>query len=172
MVRVSKLKNMNILADLASRPRITLQNFPEISLLKANEHRGGHPNSIAWLLWHTGREIDIQLADLDSCEQLWPQYAARIGLGDAGEAMGYDHTPEQARAIVVTTPEQLQALREYTLACCEAVERYVADEKKLDLDQIVDDSWDPPVSRGVRLVSLIDDAIAHLGQVAYLLGCD
>jgi hypothetical protein len=38
------------------------------------------------------------------------------------------------------------------------------------LDRIVDERWDPPVSLGVRLVSVIDDDAQHAGQAAYLRG--
>ena len=39
-----------------------------------------------------------------------------------------------------------------------------------ELDRIVDRNWDPPVSAGVRLVSVIDDSIQHAGQALYLRG--
>ena len=35
------------------------------------------------------------------------------------------------------------------------------------LDDIVDESWDPPVTRAVRLASVIDDAAQHSGQAVY-----
>ncbi len=39
-----------------------------------------------------------------------------------------------------------------------------------DLDRIVDRRWDPPVTLGVRLVSVADDDIQHAGQAAYVRG--
>jgi hypothetical protein len=39
-----------------------------------------------------------------------------------------------------------------------------------DLDRVVDKRWDPPVTLGVRLVSVIDDDAQHAGQAAYLRG--
>ena len=39
-----------------------------------------------------------------------------------------------------------------------------------DLDRIVDRRWDPPVTLGVRLVSIADDDIQHAGQAAYARG--
>ena len=39
-----------------------------------------------------------------------------------------------------------------------------------DLDRIVDRRWDPPVTLGVRLVSIADDEIQHAGQAAYARG--
>ena len=35
---------------------------------------------------------------------------------------------------------------------------------------MIDTKWNPPVTRGVRLVSIIDDAVTHLGQAAYARG--
>jgi hypothetical protein len=35
---------------------------------------------------------------------------------------------------------------------------------------VVDASWDPPVTLGVRLVSVISDDLQHAGQAAYLRG--
>ena len=39
-----------------------------------------------------------------------------------------------------------------------------------ELDRIIDYGWDPPVSVGVRLVSVIGDDLQHAGQAAYVKG--
>ena len=39
-----------------------------------------------------------------------------------------------------------------------------------DLDRIVDERWDPPVTLGVRLVSVVSDDLQHAGQAAFLRG--
>ena len=39
-----------------------------------------------------------------------------------------------------------------------------------DLDRVVDQRWDPPVTLGVRLVSIADDSLQHAGQAAYARG--
>ncbi|MBA3310924.1 MAG: DUF664 domain-containing protein, partial [Nocardioidaceae bacterium] len=39
-----------------------------------------------------------------------------------------------------------------------------------ELARVVDASWDPPVTVGVRLVSLLSDCLQHLGQAAYVRG--
>ena len=38
------------------------------------------------------------------------------------------------------------------------------------LDRVVDESWDPPVTLGVRLVSILNDDTQHVGQAAYVRG--
>ena len=42
------------------------------------------------------------------------------------------------------------------------------DEKALD--QIVDERWDPPVTLGVRLISVLSDDLQHAGQAAFVRG--
>jgi len=36
-----------------------------------------------------------------------------------------------------------------------------------ELDRVVDNRWTPPVTLGVRLISVVDDDIQHPGQAAY-----
>ncbi|MDU4504545.1 MAG: hypothetical protein E7J02_16470, partial [Staphylococcus warneri] len=52
----------------------------------------------------------------------------------------------------------------------EALADYAHRLSEADLSEIIDLSWTPPVTRGVRLVSLIDDAAQHVGQAAYAAG--
>jgi len=39
-----------------------------------------------------------------------------------------------------------------------------------DLDRVVDRRWDPPVTLGVRLISVLSDDLQHVGQAAYVRG--
>jgi hypothetical protein len=39
-----------------------------------------------------------------------------------------------------------------------------------DLERVVDERWDPPVTLGVRLVSVIADDLQHVGQAAFVRG--
>ena len=39
-----------------------------------------------------------------------------------------------------------------------------------ELARVVDENWDPPVTASVRLVSIFDDCMQHLGQAAYVRG--
>jgi hypothetical protein len=61
-------------------------------------------------------------------------------------------------------------LRGYFDAVHDVTVGYVTGLRAADLDRIVDERWDPPVSLGVRLVSVIDDDIAHAGQAAFVRG--
>ena len=48
--------------------------------------------------------------------------------------------------------------------------RYLRQLTDADLARIVDRSWDPPVSLGVRLISVLADDLQHAGQAAFVRG--
>ena len=160
----------DVLCEAASRPATEAKAL--VDTLPAgvlNAHAGGHTNSIAWLLWHAGRQMDVQLAQLNGESQVWRSqgFESRFNLGELGDTVGYGHTAEQARAIVV---EHAALLVEYLSATTAALSRYIAGLSEADLDDVIDTSWTPHVTRGVRLVSMIDDAAQHVGQAAYAAG--
>ena len=145
------MKTHDILRDAASRPGIEAAVAVKgLSAEALNAHPGGHPNSIAWLLWHAGRQMDMQLSALNGQPQVWET-----------------HTTEQAHSIVV---EDSALLVEYLVATGEALAAYAETLSEADLSEIIDRSWTPAVTRGVRLVSMIDDAAQHVGQAAYAAG--
>ena len=160
----------NVLCEAANRPaaeaKALIDTLPEGAL---NAHAGGHTNSIAWLLWHAGRQMDVQLAQLNGEPQVWHSqgFDSRFNLGKLGATVGYGHTAEQARAVVV---EDAALLVEYLGATTAALSEYIAGLSEADLDDVIDTSWTPHVTRGVRLVSMIDDAAQHMGQAAYAAG--
>lgn len=163
------MNGIDILIDLARRPQAAADELrgkltPE--LLNAHPH---HDNSIAWLLWHAGREIDEQLSHQSGNVSVWIDggFADRFGLEVGSHEHGYGHTPEQARAIHVTDPD---LLIDYLSACIEAQVDYLATLGEADLARVIDERWDPPVTLGTRMVSITDDAAVHVGQAAYIAG--
>ena len=161
------MNSIEILTDLTQRPLQAAQALPDLSPDALNRHLGGHPNSIAWLLWHSGREIDAQLTDLTGRPQQWEHFRDRFGLGEIGDSFGLGHTPEQAGQIQV---EDQQLLVDYLAATLHAFTDYVATLSEDDLDEIIDENWTPAVTRGVRMISIIDDAIQHVAQAAFIAG--
>ncbi|SRR5690625_303076 len=157
----------DILSDAASRPLAAIRAVAEhVTAENLNAHPGGHDNSIAWLLWHMGREIDVQVAHLAGTEELWTARGYARELGIESEGIGYGHTPEQARAVTASDP---QLLLDYLTAATAALQEYLAGLDSGALGEVIDSDWDPPVTRGTRLVSIIDDAAQHAGQVGYAL---
>jgi uncharacterized damage-inducible protein DinB len=130
-------------------------------------------NSIAWLVWHLTRIQDDHVADVAGTAQVWTAgasgstWADRFGLPFAASATGYGHGPEAVSAVQVKSAELLTA---YYDAVHEATLSYVQGLTEADLDRIVDKAWDPPVTLGVRLVSVISDDLQHVGQASYLRG--
>ena len=51
-----------------------------------------------------------------------------------------------------------------------ATVQYLRGLDEPELGRIVDTSWDPPVTLGVRLVSVIADDLQHVGQAAFVRG--
>lgn len=160
----------DVLDDFASRPVEAAERFAgKLTAEALNAHPGGHNNSIAWLLWHTGREIDVQLAALAEVDEVWPSqgFDARFGLGKLGDTVGYGHSPAEARAVVV---DDAALLLDYLRATTDALRAHIRSLSPDALGDIIDENWDPPVTRAARIVSIIDDAAQHVGQAAYAAG--
>ncbi|GAA4702961.1 DUF664 domain-containing protein [Pseudonocardia yuanmonensis] len=125
-------------------------------------------NSIAWLVWHLTRVQDDHLADAFGTEQVWlaDGWQQRFGLDLPPDDTGYGHGPGQVAA--VRAPADL--LAGYHAAVAERTVELIAKVTPEQLDEVIDDDWDPPVTRGVRLVSVVDDDARHLGQAEYVRG--
>jgi hypothetical protein len=125
-------------------------------------------NSIAWLVWHLTRVQDDHVAHVAEIQQVWVAggFAGRFALPFDVRDHGYGHTSEQVAA--VRAPADL--LLEYYTATHEQTLGYVRTLTPDDLDRVVDTRWDPPVTLGVRLVSVVNDCTQHVGQAAYVRG--
>ena len=63
-----------------------------------------------------------------------------------------------------------QVLRDYLSAVTDESADYIGTLTEADLAEVIDESWEPPVTRGVRLISVYADALQHIGQAAYVVG--
>lgn len=126
-------------------------------------------NTIAWLLWHLTRIADDHVADLAGRQQVWESddWAPRFGLPAGTMDHGYGHSPEQVSAV---QPSALADLRTYHDHTHTRARQYVASLDTDDYDRVIDESWDPPVTVGTRLVSVLADGLQHVGQAAYVRG--
>jgi len=132
-------------------------------------HRPGpDANPIGWLVWHLARVQDDHVADVAGTEQVWTSqgYAGRAGLPFDDDATGYGQSVEEVGQVRVG----VALLGEYADAVTDATLAYVAGLGPDDLDRVVDDAWDPPVTLAVRLVSVISDDLQHVGQAGYAKG--
>jgi hypothetical protein len=125
-------------------------------------------NSIGWLVWHLTRIQDDHLADAGGYEQVYTAdgWHERLGLPFDAADTGYGHSADDVAAVRLSS-EQLTGYHDAVHArSVEYLKGLTAD----DLDRIVDKRWNPPVTLGVRLVSVLSDDLQHAGQAAYVRG--
>lgn len=127
---------------------------------------GDQANSIAWLVWHLTRVQDDHVAEVAGTEQVWPKWADRFGLPFDLADIGYGH--DSAAVAAVRAPGEL--LVGYHDETHERTVEYVSAIVDTDLDRIVDRRWNPPVTLGARLVSVVSDDLQHAGQAAFVRG--
>jgi uncharacterized damage-inducible protein DinB len=126
-------------------------------------------NSIAWLVWHLTRIQDDHIADAAQIDQVWTSggWAERFALPFDASETGYGHSAADVAAVIVDSD---RLLIDYHDAVHDQTIRFVERITDTDLDRIVDEAWDPPVSLGVRIVSVINDNTQHAGQAAFVRG--
>lgn len=125
-------------------------------------------NTPAWLVWHLTRVQDDHVADVAGTEQRWTAggWADRFALPFDVADTGYGHSPQEVAAVRADA----ELLRGYHEDVHAATVAYLGAVAAADLDRVVDDGWDPPVTLGVRLVSVVSDDLQHAGQAAYVRG--
>ena len=126
-------------------------------------------NTIAWLLWHLARVQDDHVAGVADVEQVWTAqgWAQRFALPFDVDDIGYGHSSADVAAVRVDPPK---LLTDYLDAVHQQTLRVLGALTEADLDRVVDEEWDPPVTLGVRLVSVVNDDLQHVGQAAFLRG--
>lgn len=147
----------------AVHPAVNGLSPEELAFRPSNES-----NSIAWLVWHLTRIQDDHVAGLEGGGQVWEVdgWAERFALPLDSSDTGYGHDPEKVASVTADAHSLLgyyEDVHNKTLA-------FVRDLAEADLTRVVDGSWDPPVTLGNRLVSVIVDDLQHVGQAAYVRG--
>jgi len=133
------------------------------------EAPGPGANTIAWLVWHLARVQDHHVAELLAEDQIWAagDWARHFGLDPDPTNTGYGHSAADVAAVRPARPEVLLDYLDAVDARTTVMLRWLTSD---DLDRVVDRRWDPPVTMGVRLVSIADDGLQHVGQAAYVRG--
>ncbi len=160
----------DVLADAFGRIRAVVHDAVDLRKPGELSYRpDGRANSIAWLVWHLTRIQDDHVAGVAGTEQVWTSkgWVERFGLTFDPSDTGYGHSSEEVAAVQVKSPELLTG---YHDAVYQETIRYVKGLADADLARIVDTSWDPPVTLGARLVSVVSDGLQHAGQAAYVRG--
>jgi len=126
-------------------------------------------NSIGWLVWHLTRVQDDHVAAVAGTEQAWISrgWADRFALPFDRYAIGYGQSSAEVGDLTGISRDQLAGYFDDVHAASVSYLQTLTDG---DLDRVVDRRWDPPVTLGVRLVSVVSDDLQHAGQAAYVLG--
>ncbi|MBV9091544.1 MAG: mycothiol transferase [Mycobacteriaceae bacterium] len=125
-------------------------------------------NSIAWLIWHSARVQDVQICDIAKTQDVWTlqRWVERFGLDLPPHDTGYGHGADDVAKVRATG----ELLAGYYHAVHDMTLEFVGALMVAELERIVDRGWNPPVTAGARLVSIVDDCAQHLGQAAYVRG--
>lgn len=124
-------------------------------------------NSIAWLVWHLTRIQDSHLKNVVQVEEAWltEEWSERFGMsGSTG--IGFGDGPDDVAAI--KPPRAI--LLGYHDRVAGRVLDYLPNVDSAELDRIVDTNYDPHVTAGIRLMSVVQDNTQHAGQARYIRG--
>jgi uncharacterized damage-inducible protein DinB len=160
----------DLLLDSLARVRETahwvLDDTPE-HLLATPPAPGA--NTVAWLVWHLTRVQDDHVAEVAGVEQVYTAqgFGERFELPFGPSAIGYGHSSADVAKVRPESPDLLLA---YHDAVHDQTVQYLRGITDADLDRVVDERWDPPVTLGVRLVSVVNDDLQHAGQAAFVRG--
>jgi len=159
----------DLLGDAFSRVREVVTSTVDVLSAEQLQYRPGpETNSIGWLIWHLTRVQDDHVAEAAGLEQVWTaqRFHERFGLPFDTAATGYGQSADEVAAVRVSA----ELLIAYHDAVHQQTSRFVAGLTDAELGRVVDERWDPPVTLGVRLVSVISDDLQHAGQAGYLRG--
>jgi hypothetical protein len=159
----------DLLLDSLGRVRDTahrvLDDTPE-ALLATPPAPG--TNTVAWLVWHLTRGVDEQVAGALRYQPTWEAggWRERFALPLPADAQGYGMTFDEV-LLVQASADDLRGYLDAAFAAAADALRGVTDA---DLDRVVDEHWDPPVTLAIRLVSVVNDGTQHVGQASYASG--
>ncbi len=163
------MSSIEILTDGFERIRDAVH--PAVNGLSEEElafRADAESNSIAWLVWHLTRIQDDHVCGLSGDEQTWTAqgWVERFALPLDPSDTGYGHDPDMVAVVIADAGSLLGYFEDVHRRTLD----YLGQLTETDLERVVDRRWDPPVTAGVRLVSVLADDLQHVGQAAYLRG--
>lgn len=161
------MENTEFAMEMLDRAQERFEDtFEQMTTEEANKMPAPLIKSVTWLMWHTARELDLQISDLNGTEALWTSegWSEKFALDLPDDTEDYRHTPEEAAKVVVT---DRQLVVDYLSASIDFTKQYLDKIDESSLADVIDTNWNPPVTRQVRIVSAIDDAVMHSGQAVY-----
>jgi hypothetical protein len=162
------MTSAELLTDAFGRVRHTVhQAVDGLTAQQLAARLDDEANSIAWLCWHLTRVQDDHVADAFAVPQVWPEFSERFELPFALTETGYGQSSRQVALVRIPSGDLLTGYHDAVYA---QTVRHVAGVTDADLSRVVDEAWNPPVTLGVRMVSVISDCLQHAGQAAFIRG--
>jgi uncharacterized damage-inducible protein DinB len=129
----------------------------------------GSSNTIAWLVWHLSRVQDNHVSELADTDEAWTTegWFDRFALPFDRSATGYGQSADEVSAVRGIPSADLIG---YHDAVCARTIAYIETLGDDDSGEVVDTSWDPPVTLSARLISVISDDLQHAGQASFVRG--
>jgi len=125
-------------------------------------------NPVGWLVWHLTRVQDDHMATIGGVPQVWEQgWSDRFDLPYERLSIGYGQSSDEVGAFDVGDPALLTGYHQEVHAQSLRVLEGLSDT---DLERVLDESWETPVTVAVRLVSVANEIAQRTGQVSYLRG--
>ncbi|EOL44543.1 DinB family protein [Enterococcus caccae] len=142
------------------------ETLGQMSTDEANTMPAPLIKSVTWLIWHTARELDYQISELNNTKPLWLKagWSERFALDLPDDTEDWRHTPEEAAKVIV---QDKKLLRDYLAASVDFTSTYLETLDEERFNDVIDRNWTPVVTRQARIVSAIDDAVMHSGQAVY-----
>jgi len=160
------MKSTDVISDAFGRVRdLVHQTVDGLTAEQLAFRADDNANSIGWLTWHLTRIQDDHVAEAAGEQQAWTSggWADRFGLPFEVGDTGYGHRRDDVAAFEVQSAQLLVDYHDAVYSRTIAFVQGLADD---NLDRVVDANWDPPVTLGVRLVSVLGDDWQHVGQAA------
>jgi hypothetical protein len=163
------MDSTDILIDAVERIRSLVHDVTEeITAEELTFRPDPEANTVAWLVWHLTRVQDSQVAQAAGTNELWitESWEQQFVLPFDRSASGYGQTPDE----VAEVHPPVGLLVGYHDEVADRTVAYLRELDASDLDRVVDAGWDPPVTLGIRLISILSDDLQHAGQAAYIRG--
>ena len=164
------MKGHELLVDALGRVHESVHSAVSgLTLDQLHQRLDDDANPVGWLVWHLARVEDDHVAEVAGLEQVYlaQGYDAKFGSPYPAKAVGYGQSSHEVGKLRVPSVE---VLTDYYDAVHAQTVAYVSGLSDADFDRVVDTRWDPPVTLGVRLVSVVNDATQHVGQAAFVRG--
>ena len=147
------------------------QVLEDLTPKQLNQQPARDANTIGWLIWHLTRSHDRNMSELMGLEQLWISegWYARFNRRPDPSETGYRHTAKEMKAF--KAPDSL-TIMEYHRSVLERIKDYIGDQ--LEESVLEQEMYSPtfnsssPVYRVIT--GVINDALQHVGQAAYVRG--